>query len=119
MHPRTPFDLWELQRATSRLEEKSRGLSVEDLESDDELQLIIERLLERIGETLRRISVRDPEIALRIPEIRRAIDLRNLIAHEYYEIEWDSIHLTLTTSIPELQQIVDQLIAEHPEEMKL
>ena len=94
MHPRTPSDLWELQRATSYLIEKSRELSVEDLESDYDLQLIIERILERIGETLRRISDRDPDIAGQIPEIRRAIDQRNLIAHEYYEIEWDVIHTT-------------------------
>ena len=119
MHPRTPFDLWELQRATTRLVEKSSGVSVKDLETDYDLQLIVERILERIGETLRRIRDRDPEIATRIPDIRRAIDLRNLIAHEYYEIEWDLIYLTLTTSIPKLQQTVDELIAEHPEDMKL
>ncbi len=119
MHPRTPFDLWELQRATSHLTKKSRGLSVEDLESDYDLQLIVERMLERIGETLRRISDRDPDIAQQIPDIRRAIDQRNLIAHGYYEIDWGVIHSTLNTSIPKLRQIIDQLIADHPEEMKL
>ena len=56
MHPRTPFNLGDLHGATTRLIEKSSGLTVEELESDFDLQLIVERILERIGETLRRIS---------------------------------------------------------------
>jgi uncharacterized protein with HEPN domain len=119
MHSRTPYDLWELQRATPFLIAKSVDLSVADLESDYEAQLIIERMLERIGETLRRISDRDQEIAVLIPGIRQAIDQRNLIAREYYEIKWDRIHWTLNNSIPSLKEIVEQLIADHPEEMKL
>jgi uncharacterized protein with HEPN domain len=119
MHPRTPYDLWELQRATTYLIDKTNGVSVEILESDYDLQLIVERVLERIGETLRRMSNRDPGIASQIPDIRRAIDQRNLIAHEYYEIEWGQIHSTLKSAIPKLHQVVEQLIADHPEEMKL
>ena len=119
MHRKTPFDLWELSRSTTYLIAKTNGLSIEDLEADFDLQLIIARQLERIGESLRRISVRDPEIASQIPDIRRAIDQRNVIAHEYYELEWDRIHWTLNNSIPRLQNIVNKLIADHPEEMKL
>lgn len=119
MHPKTPSDLWELHRSTTYLLEKTRGLSVADLEADFDLQLIVERQLERIGETLRRVSERDPAIAARIPGIRQAINQRNMIAHEYYELEWDRIHWTLNNSVSRLQDTVNQLIADHPEEMKL
>ena len=63
MHPRTSSDLWELQRATTYLIDKTNGVSIEDRDSDYDLQLVVERVLERIGETLRRLSNRDPEIA--------------------------------------------------------
>jgi uncharacterized protein with HEPN domain len=119
MHPRTPYDLWELRRAATFLIEKTANQSVADLEADYEMQLIVERILERIGETLRRISDRDQAIAAQIPGIRQAIDQRNMIAHEYYEIKWDRIHWTLNNSIPRLKETIEQLISDHPEEMKL
>ena len=75
--------------------------------------------LERFGETLRRLGNRDPNIATLIPGIRQAIDQRNMIAHEYYELECDRVHWTRNHSIPGLRAVIDASIADHPEEMNL
>jgi uncharacterized protein with HEPN domain len=81
------------------------------------LSLVVERQLERIGETIRRIHSQDPDIARRIPKYRRLINLRNIIAHQYYDIDWDQIRLALDSDLPELLLIVDSLIQEIPEEL--
>ncbi len=88
MHDKTPADLWELQRACSFRIERTASKSAGEIQSDYELSLAVERLLERIGETLRRVDGRDSEIAQQLPNYRQAINLRNIIAHQYYSLNW-------------------------------
>lgn len=119
MHDKTPADLWELHRACTLLIERTSDKSAAEIQSDYELTLVIERLLERIGETIRRMEARDLEFAQRLPDYRRAIDLRNIIAHQYYSLNWTRIKEILDGPVPLLLATVVQLIDEHPEEMKL
>ncbi len=118
MHDRTAADLWELQRACSFLIERTAGHSAEEIQGDYELSLVVERLLERIGETLRRVDMRDPETAQRLPDYRRAINLRNIIAHQYYSLNWTRIKEVLDDSVPALLTVVDRLLLEIPEEIE-
>lgn len=118
MHDKTPGELWELHRACSLLIQRTADKSAEEIQSDYELTLIIERLLERIGETLRRMETHDPETVRRFPNYRRAINLRNIIAHQYYTLDWTQIRLILDDPVPTLLDVVDQLILEIPEDLQ-
>lgn len=118
MHAKTPGDLWELRRGCTFLIERTAGLSAAEIKGDYEFSLAIERQLERIGETLRRIHDRDPEIARQLPNYRSAIDLRNIIAQQYYRLNWDRIRLILDGPIPALLQSVEVLLAAVPEEIE-
>lgn len=116
MHDRTPADLWEPHRACLFLIERTADRSAEEIRDDYELSLVVERLLERIGETLRRVESRDPETAALLPEYRRAINLRNIIAHSYYSLNWTRIREILDGPVPELLAAVDELLPEVPED---
>lgn len=61
----------------------------------DEMQAAIERKFEILGEALNRAEESDPELAERLPEVRRIIGMRNRIIHGYdavdEEILWDAV----------------------------
>lgn len=68
--------------------------SFEDFRTDRILQLALERSFEIIGEALSRLERVDPEgLARHIPEYRKIIGFRNVIAHGYDVIDdamvWD------------------------------
>jgi|SRR6056297_4288021 len=70
------------------------GKSFGDFQEDRMLQLAIEREFEIIGEALHRLSsIEEPTLAEKIPEYRKIIDFRNIIAHGYDIIDeaaiWD------------------------------
>ncbi len=116
MLDRTKADLWELHRACLFLLEQTASKSAHEIQADYALSLVVERLLERIGETMRRIYARDPETALRLHDYRRVIDLRNIIADSYYALDWERIRLVLDEPLPMLLASVDLLISEFSEE---
>ena len=59
------------------------GMSEASYLADRKTQRAIERSFEIIGEALARLARDFPDVALRIPEHRRIIDFRNLLAHGY------------------------------------
>ncbi|SMO61701.1 HepT-like ribonuclease domain-containing protein [Gracilimonas mengyeensis] len=70
------------------------GKSFEDFQEERILQLAIEREFEIIGEALLRLSrIEEDSLADKIPEYRKIIDFRNIIAHGYDIIDeaamWD------------------------------
>ena len=101
MDKTTPANLWELRRACSHLLERSPDRTAADLQADYDLSLVVERLFERIGETLRRMCDSNPVTAQRIDGYCRAIDLRNIIAHQYYYVDWARIRAFLDGSVPQ------------------
>jgi uncharacterized protein with HEPN domain len=67
--------------------------------------------LEQIGENAKLISSEFKEKYSKIPW-KKIIGLRNIIAHEYDEIELDVIWNTITISIPELLAFTIEIIDE-------
>ena len=70
------------------------GKNFEDFQENRMLQLAIEREFEIIGEALHRLSrIEEDTLAKKIPEYRKIIDFRNIIAHGYDIIDeaamWD------------------------------
>lgn len=86
--------LTDLRLACSEIERFTQGKSINDYQKDRLLQLALEREFEIIGEALNRLQrIDEDRLDKLIPEYRRIIGFRNIIAHGYDIIDditlWD------------------------------
>jgi len=71
------------------------------------LQLAIEREFEIIGEALYRLArIEEAKLAEKIPEYRKIIDFRNIIAHGYDIIDEAALWDFALNRVPELMEKV-------------
>lgn len=70
----------------------------------------MEREFTIIGEALRVIPHRDPELFAGIPEGRQIIDFRNLLTHEYLKVSDRVVWGAIQTDLPELVKHCSQLL---------
>ncbi len=70
--------------------------------ADRKTQRATERCFEIIGEALARLARDFPSIADRIPDHRRVIDFRNLLAHGYDIVDPRLVFDLATTRLPRL-----------------
>lgn len=87
MRPDPKAYLWDALRAAELVRGFARGQSFADYQSDVMLRSAVERQFEIIGEALNRLSKADPEIASRIPELRRIVAFRNILIHGYATVD--------------------------------
>lgn len=66
----------------------------------------------KIGEATCRISKNDPELADRIPEIGKVVGFRNVLIHDYDDIDPDVVWTTMTEDLPDFYQTVSDLLDE-------
>jgi len=95
--------LSDLKLACSEIEGFTKGQSLEDYVEDRLLQLGLEREFEIIGEALKRLEKIDGDnLERHIPEYRRIIGFRNIIAHGYDVIDDATLWDLATNRVPEL-----------------
>jgi uncharacterized protein with HEPN domain len=89
--------------------------TLEDYQEDEDLRLAVERRIEIIGEAARRVSrafqVAHPEIPW-----GKIIAQRNVLIHEYGEIEDEILWAVATVSVPELIRLLEPLTTEPEDE---
>ena len=95
--PRDPRAyLWDVLDAVTNIETFVRNVSLTTFAEDLLVRSAVERQFEIIGEALNQLSRTAPEIAARIPELRRIIAFRNLLIHGYAAVNhvlvWQTIH---------------------------
>ncbi len=88
------------------------GMDSAAYSSDARTQAAVERKFEIIGEVINRLNADHPDLAGRIPEMRRIIDFRNYLAHGYDHVAPRLVWLYATSSLPELRHVVQTLLAE-------
>ncbi|MDZ7693823.1 MAG: HepT-like ribonuclease domain-containing protein [Balneolaceae bacterium] len=72
------------------------------------LQLAIKREFEIIGEALHRLSrIEESALSVKIPEYRKIIDFRNIIAHGYDIIDEAAMWDFAVNRVPELLDKVE------------
>ena len=108
--PHDPRKLYEeVLRCIEEVETFCRGKTFHDFQGDRGLQLIVERELEIIGESLARLRREHPTLADQIPAIHKVVGLRNVLAHGYdileHEILWDAAVNKLSTLKREIQMM--------------
>ena len=98
-----------LQDAIAAAEDDDRGtvsmlgeMTEEQFVEDRRTQRAVERSFEIIGEALSRLARDFPGIADRIPEHRRVIDFRNVLAHGYDVVDPRLVYGLARTRLPAL-----------------
>jgi len=91
--------IWDMLQAANELMEMNRDVTYEVFPDDRKLMRATERSLEIIGEAARRLS---DEFTDGHPEIHwhAMIGQRNIIAHEYGQIDYELLYRTVVDDIP-------------------
>jgi len=79
--------LWDVQTAADNIVSFVQGRNFADYLADLMLRSAVERQFEIMGEALNRLSREAPGLAARLPDLRRAIAMRNALIHGYREID--------------------------------
>lgn len=86
-----------------------RSKSFDDFKSDRVLQLAVERQFEIIGEALCRLErIDETNLEKRIPEYRKIIGLRNIIAHGYDTIDDEALWDLVVNKVPKLREMAER-----------
>jgi uncharacterized protein with HEPN domain len=91
--------VWDMLQAAIELQEMNQDSSFEDFIDDIKLMRATERSLEIMGEAARRLS---PEFKTQHNQIlwHLMIGQRNIIAHEYGQIDYEMLYKTVHEDVP-------------------
>ncbi len=101
--------LWDMREAANKVVKFTTEISQSEFIEDEQTYYAVERCLEILGEAARRVS---PEFQEKHPEIpwREIIGQRNILAHEYGEIDYKILYKTAKEDIPALVDILGKLL---------
>ena len=94
--------LWDMREAAREVADMLDSMSEAEYLADRVVQRAIERCIELVGEAARRVS---PERQTASPEIpwRSIIGQRNVLAHEYGDVDHALLYRTATQDLPALE----------------
>jgi uncharacterized protein with HEPN domain len=101
--------LWDMIQAAKEVEDMIENHDLVSFLNDRVLMRALERCVEIVGETARRVSSGFKEEHPEIPW-REIIGQRNILAHEYGQIDHELLFNTVTNDIPELIVMLNQLL---------
>lgn len=97
--------------AINKIEDVVDGIRVDDLRDNWQKRLLVERLLEIIGEAANRISFECQEQFSQV-QWAQMRDMRNFISHEYFRIDIGILWDTATEDIPALRPEIEGILEE-------
>jgi len=109
--------LWDMLEAARQVLEFTRGVSLAEYSENLMLHLAVERAIQIIGEAANRVS---PSFQQAHPEIpwRRIVAQRNVLVHEYGDVEhaliWDLTQRYLPSLVEQLKILVPPPPQEPP-----
>ena len=110
--PRKCLD--DILQAGSLIQASIGARSRDEYLNDLTLHAAVEREFEIIGEALNRLLKVSPILAQQIPEYRRIIAFRNILAHGYDIVDHHVVWLTITNKLPDLLLRVQSQLASFP-----
>ena len=108
--PRCP--LADVDQAAADIARFVRGLDSSAYVGNALVQAAVERKFEIIGEALNRLRNDHPEVAERIPQLRRIVDFRNFLIHAYDRVEPDRVWTHARHDLLELHRTVQAPLSE-------
>jgi uncharacterized protein with HEPN domain len=104
--------LWDARIAADSIAGFVEGRGFADYASDLMLRSAVERQFEIVGEALTRLAREAPQIAARLPDLRRAIAMRNVLIDGHRQIDNATVWETIHHDLPVLRTQVEALLAE-------
>ena len=102
--------LYDIQRAAVLLKQFTAGRRFSDYMSDAMLRAAVEREFEIIGEAMAQLAKVDESMAARISGYRRVIAFRNILIHQYADVDdrlvWDVVETNLSTLAVEVNSLL-------------
>lgn len=100
----------DIRRAAQLLTSFLDGKTLADYLSDAMLRAAVERQFEIIGEAMSRLAQQDEEVAASISGFRRIIAFRNVLIHQYTDVDdrlvWDVAERNLPTLVHEIDELL-------------
>jgi uncharacterized protein with HEPN domain len=112
MQPEAGAHLWDAAEAARLVCEFATDKAEADFNANLMVRSAVERQLEILGEALNRLRREDPETAARVPGLDKIVGMRNIIAHEYGEIDYEILWRAATVGVPALIPVLDALVDE-------
>lgn len=112
---RDPAHLWDMLDAAYSVVRFAGNKTFEEYLKDQLLQAAVERKIEIIGEAARKVSDEFKESHPEIPW-RRIIGQRNVLVHEYGDVDHRFIWNVVQVGIPDLIRMLEPLIPPIPGE---
>lgn len=109
---RAPKRLRDAHGACQEIATFTKDRLLAEYERDRGLRLIVERLFEILGEALNQASREDPSLEVVIPELRKIVGVRNIIAHGYDVIRDDVLWDIAVNEVPVLQEQIERVLDE-------
>ncbi len=104
--------LTDAHNATALIRQFVQGRTLADYCADPMLRSAVERQFEIIGEAFKQLSKNAPTLAERIPDLRRLVDFRNVLAHAYAIVDDALVWQAVQHNLPVLAQAVAALLVE-------
>ncbi|GGY09602.1 DUF86 domain-containing protein [Litchfieldella qijiaojingensis] len=113
-HPqRLPDYLRHILEAIERIERYTEDMAEPAFLNSSLVQDAVIRNLEIIGEASRNIERHHPEFAQEHPELPLVVayEMRNALAHGYFQVDLELVWKTLERDLPELKSVVNTLLS--------
>ncbi len=104
--------LWDVQQAAGAITQFTVGLDAAGYRANPLIRSAVERQFEIIGEALNRLSKEAPDLADRVPNLRKMVGFRNVLIHGYAVIDDGRVWEIVTTLLPPLRATVTALLTE-------
>jgi uncharacterized protein with HEPN domain len=78
------------------------------------LSAAVERQFEIIGEALVRLRRVAPEVSVTVPDVAEIIGFRNLLVHDYDNVDSRQVWGTIENDLPQLLAVLKQLLGSAP-----
>ncbi|MFH1769726.1 MAG: DUF86 domain-containing protein [Parcubacteria group bacterium] len=98
----------DIVESIDHIQEYMRGVEKGDFERDEKLQDAVLRRIEIIGEAVKKIS---EEFKEKYSDVRwrDAMGMRDVLAHDYFNVELDRIWKTVQEDLPKLKEKISKI----------
>lgn len=110
MRPESRAFVWDACQAADRVARFVAGKTLENYIADELLRSAVERQLEIVGEALAAFRRSDPDDAVAIPDLPRAVALRNILIHRYATVNDRIVWGIVAVDLPTLRTILRRLL---------
>ncbi|EME69759.1 hypothetical protein H261_12014 [Paramagnetospirillum caucaseum] len=104
--------LWDIQQAADAIMRFLDGFDPTTFAENELVYSAVERKFEIIGEALGQLAKVDPDLALRVPDMRDIIAFRNVLIHGYAGIEHRRVWDIAQSALPGLRTVVAELLGD-------